>query len=41
MNVRPPAIPASVAALVMVAGLALIYWGLVGLGALTETGDDQ
>jgi hypothetical protein len=31
---RPPAIPASVAALVMLAGLALVYWALTGFGAL-------
>jgi hypothetical protein len=31
---RPEAIPASVAAFVMLAGLGLIYWALTGLGAL-------
>jgi hypothetical protein len=36
---RPPAIPASLAALVTLAGLALIYWSLTGLGLLrTPTG---
>lgn len=34
MNVSPPPIPASLAALVMVGGLALIYWSLTGLGLL-------
>lgn len=36
---RTPAIPASVAAFVMLAGLALIYWALTGLGALKENTD--
>lgn len=31
---RPPAIPASLAALVMLGGLALVYWSLTGLGLL-------
>lgn len=31
---RPPAIPASLAALVTLAGLGLIYWSLTGLGLL-------
>jgi hypothetical protein len=29
--------PASVAALVMLAGLALVYWALTGLGLLRPT----
>lgn len=33
---RPPAIPASVAAFVMLAGLALVFWSLTSFGALTE-----
>lgn len=37
MNVatRVPAIPASVAAIVMIAGLGLLYFALTGLGILT------
>jgi len=30
---RPPAIPASLAALVMLAGLGLVYWSLSSFGA--------
>lgn len=31
---RPPAIPASLGALVMLAGIGLMYWSLTGLGLL-------
>jgi hypothetical protein len=34
MMPTPPAIPASLAAIVMLAGLGLIYWSLVGFGVL-------
>lgn len=32
---RPPALPASLAALVLLAGVGLLYWSLTGLGLLT------
>lgn len=31
---RPPTIPASLAALVMLGGLGLMYWSLTGLGLI-------
>jgi hypothetical protein len=31
---RPPAIPASLAAIVLLGGLGLVYWSLTGLGLL-------
>lgn len=38
-----PSVPrasASVAALIMLAGLALVYWSLTGLGVFVAQGDD-
>ena len=35
---RPPAIPASLAALVMLAGLGLVYWSLSSFGAFVPAG---
>jgi hypothetical protein len=34
---RPPAIPASLAVLVLLAGLGLVYWSLSSFGAFTST----
>jgi hypothetical protein len=35
--IRPPMIPASLAAIVTFAGLALVYWSLTELGLLRST----
>lgn len=35
---KAPAIPASLAALVTLVGLGLVYWSLTGLGLLTPSG---
>lgn len=35
---RPPAIPASLAAIVTMAGLFVMYWSLTNLGLLTPAG---
>ncbi len=41
MIARPPAMPASLAVLVTLLGLGLVYWSLTGLGLLRSSTDAQ